>query len=265
MMKNQLQFRCFKIVSGLLCILFFISPVSLFAQKKKPATKVASAKVEPVKIISYELLENGDTINRLDSKHIQHGRWVVDHEAQYDEPATMEVGSFDNGIRTGAWKTYTATGELVLEENYKKGLKNGEARYYENGFLVCVGNYLALNSTHEYDTIMVEDPKTNEFKAVRVKSETGSVKHGLWTFYEVPSKRIKRVIEYQADEAVYDKSYNNMSQADSAYILSRTSSFPHISKKPDATIWTNKSGQTRIKYTDLPDNANYIKPNVKKK
>lgn len=265
MMKNQFQSVRFTILSTLVCFTIFCAPSSLIAQKKKTVTKVAVTKAEPVKIVSYELLENGDTINRLDSKHIQHGRWVVDHEAEYDEPATMEVGTFDNGVRTGAWKTYTATGELVLEENYKKGLKNGEARYYENGFLICVGNYLALNSTHEYDTILVENPATNEFKEVRVKTETGSVKHGLWTFYEVPTKRIRRVIEYQADEVVYDKNYNLMSKSDSTYILSRTSSFPHVTKKPDENIWTNKSGQKRIKYTDLPDNANYIKPNVKKK
>lgn len=246
----------------------FILLISLFssiasAQKKKTSPKPIT-KVESVKIVSFEVLENGDTINKLDQNNIQHGRWVIDHEARYDEPGSMEVGNFENGVRVGNWRTYTLKGQIETNENYKKGLKDGEARYYEEGQLICVGHYLALNAKQAYDTVMVEDAVTSELKAIKIKTDVGSIRHGVWTFYDPRTKKINRVVEYQADEVVYDKTYTNLTKADSTYFLTRAKSFPHISKKSDDNIWFGNRKNTSIKYTDIPDNKP-VKPNVRRK
>lgn len=78
----------------------------------------------------------------------------------------MEFGSFDDDVRTGVWKTYTMNGTIISQEFFKQGNRSGEARYYDDGYLFCVGNYLALRSKYEYDTIMVEDPNTGLEKPV---------------------------------------------------------------------------------------------------
>ncbi len=247
----------------LIALALVIIPCSLSAQKKKPAPKQAPV-ADVIKIISYEVLENGDTINKLDSRHIQQGKWLLDHPAHFEEPGTMEVGDFDNGTRNGIWKTYSMQGSLESEENYKTGLKDGESRYYVEGSLYCIGHYMALNAKQMYDTVMVEDAVTNGFRPVKIKTDVGSIRHGLWTFYEPRTKQIKRLVEYQADDVFSDKSFETLTKTDSLYILAKMKSFPHVTKKPDENVWMGSGGQVRIKYTDIPDDRP-VKPNVRKR
>ena len=256
-------FLRFNIYPSIILMILLISQ-NVFAQKPKGNTR-PNTKKEVVSIISFEVLENGDTINKLDSKNVRHGRWLIEQEARYEEPGTMEVGNYDAGLKIGKWQKYTNKGILLSEEFYKRGLKDGEARYYEDNYLICVGNYLALNAKKFYDTVMVEDAITNELKPVRIKTDVGSIKHGTWTFYEPQTKKINRVIEYQADEIIYDKSYNTLSNADSVALLKKMKSFPHVTNKPDENVWMQKGNGKRIKYTDIPDNVQYVKPNERRK
>lgn len=244
-------------------VLLGLMPNLLSAQKKKQPVKPEPV-AEPARIVSYEVLENGDTINRIDSKNVRHGKWLIEHEASMDEPGTMELGEYEMGVRNGKWKTYSLHGDLEAEEFYKKGLKDGEARYYEEGRLICVGNYLALNAKQKYDTVMVENPLTNESRPVRIRTDVGSVRHGSWTFYDARTSEINRVVEYEVDEVVYDKSFTHVSKEDSLYILAKMKTFPHITHKPDENVWMSKGNQKRITYTDIPDNKP-VKPNVRKK
>jgi len=261
---SSLNIYCAYILKRILICLLCL-PLSLFAQKKKTVAKSVTQQ-EPVIMVSFEVLENGDTINKLDSKGIQHGRWVIDHDAHFEEQGSIEVGSFDYGVRTGTWKMYTLQGVLQSEENYRKGLLDGEAIYYEEGKTICIGHYLALNAKQLYDTVMVEDPITNEFKPVKIKTDVGSIRHGTWTFFDPYTKQITRLVEYQAHEIVNDRKMNTLSKADSAYILMKMKAFPHVNKKSDgANSWMGETKSKRIKYTDLPDNPTMVKPNVRKK
>jgi antitoxin component YwqK of YwqJK toxin-antitoxin module len=186
-----------------LCIsVLILFTCSTFAQKKKLVSTL-----EPFKIVSFELLENGDTINKLDNKNRKWGKWLIVNKGGYGEEDFMELGSFDDDVRTGVWKSYTMNGTIISQEFFKQGNKSGEARYYDDGFLFCVGNYLALRSKYDYDTIMVEDPNTGMEKPVILKSDVGSVRHGFWTYYNTPTTDVKKVLEYQVDEVIYEKEY----------------------------------------------------------
>ncbi len=228
----------------------------VFSQKKKN-----TGSEEKIRIVSFELLENGDTINKMDSKNRRQGKWLIINKGGYGEEDFIEFGPFDDDIRNGLWKTYTADGIIISQELFKQGNKNGEARYYDEGYLYCVGNYLALRSKYDYDTIMVEDPITNMEKPVVIKADVGSVRHGFWTYYDPPKTDVKRVVEYQADEIIYEKEY--AAKVDSTYIKKRMESFPKgISQTNQMILDKNKRP---AKFTDIPDNAEYVKPNVRNK
>lgn len=247
----------------IICLgLLILVSQSIFSQKKKNIP-VKNAPLEDViaTIVSYEILENGDTINRLDSKNRKVGKWLIVNKGGYGEDDFMELGYFDENVRTGVWKMYTMDGIIISQEFYKKGNKHGEARYYEDGFLYCVGNYLALNSQSDFDTIMVEDPITNQEKPVIIKTDVGSVRHGFWTYYEPPSNEVKKVQEYQADEVIYEKEYPP--NIDSVYIKERMKAFAR--GNPQTNTMILEKNKKPSKFTDFPDNIQYVKPNVKKK
>lgn len=256
---------------ALTTILWACLPVFAWAQKKStvsksPAKPIVAAPVpEAPKWTSYEILDNGDTINRLDAKGIRQGRWLLEHPAHYEEPAFMEVGSYEQGLKTGLWRTHQNNGVLVSEENFKKGLKDGEARYFEEGQLLCVGHYLALNAQQLYDTVLVEQANTEVLKPVVVKTDVGSVRHGIWTYYEPPSKEIKRLVEYQADDIVFDTTYTRLTHQDTLFMQQKMKTLPHANTKATAGDWIDTKNRKRIKYTDLPDNMTEVKPNVRKK
>jgi hypothetical protein len=63
---------------------------------------------------------------------------------------------------------------------------------------------------------------------------------------------------------VSDSSYTRLSKTDSLYLLAKMKSFPHLTKKPDENVWIENTAQSRIKYTDIPDDRP-VKPNVRKK
>lgn len=228
----------------------------------KPLVENAT-KNEEIKIVSYEVLSSGDTINRLDSKNYKVGKWIITKEAKYGEEGLMESGVYEKNNKVGIWKTYSLTGQIVSIENFKSDRRDGEAQYFDNGFLYCTGNFLALSAKNEYDTIMVEDPITNVTKPVRIKTDVGSVRHGFWTYYSPGSKKIEKVLEYQADEVIYEKEY--ATKLDSTYLEKKLKSFPHNSQKPSGDVWHFDKNKKSVKYTDIPENTKSVVPNVRKK
>lgn len=248
-------------------ILFLLMAGSIQAQKKRTQTTSSPKPVavdKTIRIVSFEVLENGDTINKLDQNKVKHGKWLHYTEGKYSDPSMYEYGNYDSDKRTGKWMVYDKEGRTTAEENYKNGLKNGEARYYEQGSLYCVGNYLALKSIYEYDTVMVENPITNALRPVVIKASVGSVRHGLWTFYDVYTHKVDRVVEYQVDEVIYEKDYSGENKTDTTTASQKLREMPHVSQKPPPNVWTEGKGKKPAKYTDIPDNVQYVKPNVRK-
>src|SRR5690606_23832105 len=109
--------------------------------------------------------------------------------------------------------------------NFREDLLDGEVKYYTNGRLNCTGNYRGLNRSYDYDTVMVTNPETGAQSLVPVPTYKGSLRHGMWRFYDVESGRLLREEDYQVDELVYHKDY--LSKADSAYYEKRRATLPH--------------------------------------
>ena len=252
--SSRLDFFC---KPAAFILLFFIGILPGLAQHKKIIPKSE----EPSRIVSYEILENGDTINRLDQRNQKTGKWLIVNKGGYGEDDFMELGYYQENTKSGIWKTYTMDGVIISQENFKQGNKSGEAKYYDEGHLYCVGNYLALRAKYDYDTIMVEDPLTNKEKPVVIKTDVGSVRHGFWTYYDPPSKYVKRVVEYQADEIIYEKEY--AAKVDSAYINTRMKSF--VKGNPQHQVMMPDKNKRMSKFTDFPDDLEYVKPNIRKK
>ncbi|MGI9192661.1 MAG: hypothetical protein ACR2IL_11125 [Chitinophagaceae bacterium] len=212
---------------------------------------------------SYKVLQNGDTINKLDAKNQKQGMWLME---SYDDLDQFEYtyAQFVNNKQEGKCLKTNRDGVPVAEENFKNGLKDGEARYYDAGQLLCVGHYLALRARYEYDTIWVENPETNQLRPVRVKSNRGSVRHGFWTYYHPGTKQLARVLEYQADSLIYAKEYKE--PADSVQILRKMKTWPHGAQAENLPgVWSEHPEKKPVRFTDFPEDGKGVKPNIRKK
>ncbi|MCB0700365.1 MAG: hypothetical protein H6551_04295 [Chitinophagales bacterium] len=144
-------------------------------------------------------------LNKLDNKGKRHGLWMNSEPERMGEPSYTEFGNYEHGDKMGAWYKMDYAYDLVSIENYKFDVLDGEVKYFVKGQLVCLGQYRGLNPDREVDTIMVEDPVSGRQELVAVKSSRGTVRHGLWRYYDEQSGQLKRIEEYQVDDLIYHK------------------------------------------------------------
>lgn len=149
--------------------------------------------------------ERGAEVNRYDNQKRKHGWWVYQAEAGMGEPAYKRFGVYVHGMKTGPWYKMNNESGLMAVENYKYGALDGESKYYTNGKHTVTGTYKALNPSFPVDTILVEDPVSGLQKLVPVKSDVGTVRHGLWKYYNEVTGELLRIEEYQVDELIYAK------------------------------------------------------------
>lgn len=168
-----------------------------------------------VKQLQDSLQQHQSSINKADSKGRKNGMWLLHNDGGKGEVAFYQFGTFDHGRKTGTWYKVDNDGELLAVEGYRNNVLNGEVKYYDKGRLYCIGNYRGLNPDHEFDTVWVEDPVTEQQLERIIPSERGTLRHGMWKFYNPESGRLIREEEYQVDDLIYRKDYNNQS-ADSA-------------------------------------------------
>lgn len=241
-------------------VLFLLLPIMGRAQtvSKTKSSGTKSSSTKALSWLSYEVIENGDTINKTDSKHRKQGAWMIFHEARMGEPALLEFGFYRDDKKQGMWRQFTRTGKLIAAENYKKGLLDGEAKYYDEGRLQCIGNYYALREDRNgIDTILVEDPVTNIEKPVAIKSETGCIRHGLWTYYDTETGKIAKVVEYQGDNIIYEKDY--LSAKDSVAIKKKWKMLPNGAPDERDRVWYFDKNKRPVTFKELHEQAGKIK------
>ncbi len=194
---------------------------------------------------SLSIAQSAAELNQNDAAGKPQGQWLIRQPARMGEDAFSEWGTFDHGVRTGVWYRFDGEGEVAAIERYRLGVKDGEAKYFERGRLVCVGHYRGLNPTYAYDTIYVVDPVTDAERRVIIPTERGSVKHGLWQYYDERTGRLTREIEYSVDEIIAKQDFS-IASADSAWYKKREAAkaeYPKRYYKPPA--------DKRYRYTDI--------------
>lgn len=169
-------------------------------------------------------------INQFDEQGKQHGLWYTYTAAERGEPAASTIGHYEHGQKTGQWYINDGKGNLTSIETFRYNVRDGEAKYFENGALTCIGHFRGLNPKVALDTVHIVDPITREEKWVTVPTERGSVRHGSWRFYDELSGRLIKEEQYQIDELIFKQDFS-ISPADSAFYQKRNSILPHRSNK----------------------------------
>lgn len=170
--------------------------------------------------------------NQTDSEGQRQGPWLIRQAARMGEAAYFEFGYYSNGEKTGSWYRLDINGVPEAIEQFSRNVRNGEVKYFDQGRLVVVGHYRGLNPDVVIDTIVVEDPATGAETLVPIASQRGTLRHGLWRYYDPRTGRLLREEVYQLDEKVSSQSFG-LSKADSAYYKQRDAVLPHnLSDKP---------------------------------
>lgn len=191
-----------------------------FAQKKKEA--------RPVK---KEVKEKEDSLNKTDGDNRKQGTWFYKHEARMGEPEYSEFGNYKDDMKTGLWYKVDKEGVILATENYLRNALNGTAQYYDKGRLICIGTYRGLNPDNKYDSIWIKDIDTYEDRVVVVSSEKGTMKHGIWRYYDAVSGHMIREEEYQVDDLVFKKDFEVRAKMDSTQLKKIDANMPHNKKK----------------------------------
>jgi antitoxin component YwqK of YwqJK toxin-antitoxin module len=160
------------------------------------------------------------SINQTDSKGNRTGTWWIRAAERMGEPAYSEVGNYDHGHKIGTWYKIDGEGDMVSIENFKNNVLDGEVKYYDRGHLTCIGHYRGLNPSQAYDTIIVTNPATGAEFLKQISTDKGTLRHGMWRYYDAMTGRLIREEEYQVDDLIYKKDFAAIKQ-DSSYYKKR--------------------------------------------
>lgn len=167
---------------------------------------IVSAKPAFTQCKTYRLDTKHDTLNCTDFQDLKQGRWFMRVENNHGEPGYQEEGIYKNSKKEGAWTTYNLMGDVLAEENYKWGFKNGVCYYYNLMGLIREESWRAIDPLNPYDTVRVYHlDNSGKYDLKIVKVESSSVKHGTWNYYNPERQTITRTEEYVIDQLVNNK------------------------------------------------------------
>jgi hypothetical protein len=165
---------------NLICLLIFLCAFNVKAQYK-----------------DFTISPKGDTLNIVDKKGLKQGKWVNTVPELRGEPGYEEEGYYKDDKKTGPWRKYNATGDIIAIENYLYGGKHGVQQYFTFlGNIEREEEWRGYNPDAPYDTIPVYGQGNNEIIDYKiVKAEQYSVPHGEWKFYD-PTGHITKIERY---------------------------------------------------------------------
>ncbi len=134
----------------------------------------------------FKITPRGDTINRIDKNNKKQGPWWFRYEEVRGEPGFEEEGYFYNDKKQGPWKKFSLMGDLIAQEYFIAGYRDGKQLYYNRlGDLIREESWKSVDPSNPYDTIMVPDIDYPERMIKKViKHEAAEVKHGVWNYYD---------------------------------------------------------------------------------
>lgn len=147
----------------------------------------------------------GDTLNIVDSKGLKQGKWVNSVPEIRGEPGYEEEGFYKNNQKTGPWRRYNSTGDIIAIENFKNGGKHGIQEYFSFlGNIQRHEEWKGYDPDAPFDTIPVYGQGNNEvidYKIVR--SNQYSVEHGEWRYYDAGG-RLTKLENYDRGQLLKD-------------------------------------------------------------
>ncbi len=154
----------------------------------------------------FTLSSKGDTLNAIDKKDLKQGKWVNTVGEIRGEPGYDEEGIYKNDKKTGPWKRYSSSGDILAIENYRFGGKDGLQQYFSFlGNLEKEEEWRGFNPDAPYDTIAVYGEGNNEIIDYKiVKAEQYSVKHGEWRYFD-PGGRVLKTERYDRGQLLKDE------------------------------------------------------------
>jgi hypothetical protein len=194
---------------------------------------------------SFMIGVKGDTLNKVDSKNLKQGKWVIRVDEVRGEPGHEEEGEFKNNRKEGTWRIYSLEGDLTGLEFYRWGNKDGACQYFNaSGALVREESWRALNPDKLYDTLEVEDiDHLNEYKTVIVKNEGVAIRHGSWKFYDPSTGMINKIQTYTMGKLETPK---NDAGGDSSKVVNKTM----VKPKEVQDYEKKNAGKKKIKVRD---------------
>lgn len=152
---------------------------------------------------TFSLSDKGDTLNCTDMKGWKQGPWIVKVAELRGNPGYEEEGLYVNDRKEGLWRRFTEQGDALAVVNYRWGLLNGKAQYFNLQGVEREESWWAIDPDKKYDTIDVPDLYVDGvFKKVAIKNEGHSMRHGKWTYFDPSTGFIQRTEHYVRDSAV---------------------------------------------------------------
>jgi hypothetical protein len=192
-----------------------------------------------------------DTINCTDFNGLKQGRWGVRVVENHGEPGYQEEGVYKDGKKEGLWIRYNLMGDVMAEENYKWGYKNGVCRYYNLAGLEREENWRAIDPKNPYDTVRVyhlDNPDKYDLKIVKVDAST--VREGTWTYYNPERGTIIKTEEYVINQLITNKKQNSNKDTLAANNPTDSLSAANKKKPPEVLEYEKKHQKKKIKVRD---------------
>lgn len=141
----------------------------------------------------YKISPSGDTLNAIDKKGLKQGKWVNTVGEIRGEPGFEEEGIYKDDKKTGNWRKYNTTGDLIAIENYLFGGKDGTQEYFNFlGSLEKQEEWRGFNPDAPYDTVAVYGQGNNEIIDYKIiKAEQYSVPNGDWKYFDQNGRIVK--------------------------------------------------------------------------
>lgn len=145
----------------------------------------------------------GDTLNRVDTKGLKQGPWVIHADALRGEPGFDEQGYFVDDKKDGVWVRFSLEGDKIAAETYRWGVLDGKAQYFtRTGGLAREETWRAVDPNKTMDTVNVYDvyDANKVVDQVVVKLENQTYRHGTWTYYDPEWGTVVKTEQYFLDK-----------------------------------------------------------------
>ena len=165
--------------------------------KKKAELTYSATQIGEATVINYhengKIMATGMYLNKL-----RHGAWVF-----FDETENRICEEqYDEGKKTGIWKTYYFDGELNEEVTYAEDEKNGPwIQYFTDGAVKVQGLY--INGLLEGETRFYQP----DGEVMVIGSYIHNLKEGIWKFFDEKGNLVKEQ-EYDKGKLLTDPTEN---------------------------------------------------------